>query len=157
MAGRTYTVAQQLVGALPARLTGAAPAGIEFSTELLHITLGQRRVVEALLSSQHAMTYGRVAARLGIGLGTVYTHLRRLRERSPELYAEVMTLRRQQLEARHTLAVWRAQYHSDQWHRAQSARRHYRLFGCWPHERKFYKQLGRLDLLEALRRSRGYR
>lgn len=122
-----------------------------------HITPGQRRVVAALLSSQHAMTYEGVADQLGIGLGTVYTHLRRLRERSPELYDEVMAMRRAQLAARHTLAVWRAQAHSDHWHRAQSARRHYRLFGCWPHERKFYKQLGRPDLLEALRRSRGYR
>lgn len=122
-----------------------------------HITPGQRRVVEALLESQHAMTYGGVAARLGIGLGTVYTHLRRLRTRSPELYDQVMAIRRKQLDARHTLALWRAQMHSDRWHRAQSARRHYRRFGCWPHERKFYKQLGRLDLLEALRHSRGYR
>lgn len=126
------------------------------SSEQFHITPGQRRVVESLLSSKHAVTYGGVAARLGISVGTVYTHLRRLRLRSPTLYEAVMDIRRHQLEARHVLAVWRAQMHSDQWHRAQSARRHYRRFGCWPHERKFYKQVGRLDFLAALRRSRGY-
>ena len=54
-------------------------------TDEPHITAGQRRVVEVLLSSHHATTYEGVAARLGIGLGTVHTHLRRLRDRSPEL------------------------------------------------------------------------
>jgi transposase len=122
-----------------------------------HITPGQRRVVETLLAASNGTTYAGAAKKLGISLGTVYTHLRRLREGWPELYAEVMSIRREQLAIRHTQALWRARRHSDHWHRAQSARRHYRLFGCWPRERKFYQQLGRPDLLEASRRSRGYR
>jgi hypothetical protein len=65
------------------------------------ITPGQRRVVEALLSSSYGKTYPAVAKELGVGLGTVHTHLRRLRTRWPELYDEIMAVRRGQLQARH--------------------------------------------------------
>jgi DNA-binding CsgD family transcriptional regulator len=121
-----------------------------------HLTPGQRRVAEALLGSPRGNTYVGVAAALGISLGTVYTQLRRLRDAWPELYAEIMAIRGEQLANRHSAALWRARAHSQQWHRAQSARRHYRRFGCWPSERRLYKQLGRLDLLAAWKRSRGF-
>jgi hypothetical protein len=90
------------------------------------ITPGQRRVVEMLLGSERGRTYEGVARELGIGIGTVHTHLHRLRQRSPQLYREIMAVRRSQLEARHEIALINAAYHSQQWHRLQSARRYYR-------------------------------
>ena len=119
------------------------------------ISPGQRRVVEALLSSSHGKTYPAVAKELGIGLGTVHTHLRRRRVRWPELYEEIMAIRHGQLQARHEVALINAAFHSEQWHRRQSARRYYRRFGAWPREVKFYRQIGRVDFLRALPRSRG--
>jgi methyl coenzyme M reductase subunit C-like uncharacterized protein (methanogenesis marker protein 7) len=56
-------------------------------------------------------------------------------------------MRRSQLEARHKIALMNAAYRSQRWHRMQSARRYYRRFGAWPHEVKFYRQIGRLDFL----------
>lgn len=121
-----------------------------------HITPGQRRVIQSLLGRDEGRTYAAVAVSLRISIGTVYTHLRRLRLREPELYRAIMNIRRQQLETRHAGAARRAAAHSDAWHGKQSARRHCRHFGVWPHEVKLYRQLGRLDFLEALRRSRGF-
>jgi hypothetical protein len=112
--------------------------------------------VEALIGIAEGRTYQGTALELGVHVGTVYRHLGRLRQRWPELYVEVMRIRAMQLERRHAAAVARAEARSASWQRRQAARRHRRLFGVWPHERKFYKQIGRLDFLEALRRSRGY-
>jgi hypothetical protein len=111
------------------------------------ITTGQRRVVEALLGLAEGQTYEGTARALGLHVGTVYTHLARLRRAWPELYIEVMAIRASQLGARHHAAMARAAARSADWHRRQAARRHYRRFGVWPHERKFYKRSGRVDFL----------
>ena len=121
-----------------------------------HITPGQLRVVRALLLPPHGRTYAGAAAALSVSVGTVYVQLRRLRCREPELYDAFMAIRQDQLTRRHERALRRAELHSREWHRKKSARRYFYRFGVWPHEAKLYRQLGRLDLLEVLRRSRGY-
>jgi hypothetical protein len=58
-----------------------------------------------------------VATNLGLGLGTVHQHLRRIRLRHPTVYSALMKLRARQLAARHRRAVARAKAHSKRWHR----------------------------------------
>jgi len=60
---------------------------------------GQRRVVRAV-AGQPGATYPDLARALGIHLGTLHTHLRRVREWEGELYAELMAIRRRALAAR---------------------------------------------------------
>ncbi len=48
-------------------------------TSLAGLPLGQRRVVIALIAETEALTYRQVADLLEIQVGTVYTHLRRIR------------------------------------------------------------------------------
>ncbi len=96
---------------------------------------GRARVALALVVGRDAPTYPEVAARLGLGLGTVHTHLRRLRERHPEVYAAVLAERARQLARRHTAALARDEAHSRHWHRKQANRRYYARFGYWPWER----------------------
>ena len=55
----------------------------------------------------------------------VHTHLRRLRDRRPEVYAALMAERVRGLAERHAEAVKRAQAHSRAWHRKQANRRYY--------------------------------
>lgn len=96
---------------------------------------GQRRVAEALVGGEVAKTYPAVAEELGIHVGSVYRHLRRLRQRRPETYAELVALRRRQLDERHRGAVKRAAEHSARWHKKQANRRYHDRFGMWPWER----------------------
>jgi len=86
---------------------------------------GRARVALALVLTRAAPTYPEVAARLGLGVGTVHTHLRRLRERHPDLYAAVMAERARQLVRRHAAALARDAAHSKRWHRKQANRRFY--------------------------------
>jgi hypothetical protein len=67
--------------------------------QIATLPTGQRRVVEALL---------------GIHLGTVHTHLQRVRSGHPELYATIMARRADQLEARRRRSAPRAMEHSRQ-------------------------------------------
>ena len=62
---------------------------------------GRRRVALALVGSEEAPTYPEVAAGLGIHLGTVHQHLRRIRLQHPVVYYAVMTERSRQLVERH--------------------------------------------------------
>ena len=48
---------------------------------------GRRRVAMALLADPAGRTYQAVAAQLGVRLGTVHQHLRRIRQRHPEVHA----------------------------------------------------------------------
>ena len=84
---------------------------------------GRRRVAQALIADSASQTYPAVAAQLGIHLGTVHQHLRRLRLRHPQVYAVVMAERARQLAQRHERAVLRAAAHSEAWHRKQAKRR----------------------------------
>jgi DNA-binding transcriptional ArsR family regulator len=98
---------------------------------------GPRLTTSAYLTSgQGGRTYCEVAEVLGLGLGSVYVHLRRLRLCEPAVYILVMAERRRQLANRHEEALSRAAAHSNAWHRAQSARRYFYRFGHWPWERR---------------------
>ncbi len=96
---------------------------------------GRARVALALVMGRDTPTYPAVAARLVIGLGTVHTHLRRLRERHPDLYTAVMAERARQLARRHKDALTRDEAHSRRWHRKQANRRFYACYRYWPWER----------------------
>jgi hypothetical protein len=84
---------------------------------------GRRRVAQALLADPGSRTYPAVAARLGIHLGTVHQHLRRIRLRHPPVYVVFMAERARQLAQRHQRAMARATAHSEEWHRKQAKRR----------------------------------
>ena len=100
---------------------------------------GQRRVAEALLEGKEARTYGGVAERLELSIGTVYEHLRRVRLNHPELYAALMSHRREQLEQRHTAALAKDAAHSKRYFKRRANRRYYERFGYWPWERYVHK------------------
>ncbi len=95
---------------------------------------GRAGVALALVAGRDAPTYPEVAARLGIGVGTVHTHLRRLRERHPEIAVAVMAERARQLGRRHEAALARDEAHSRQWHRKRANRRYHARYGRWPWE-----------------------
>ncbi len=96
---------------------------------------GRARVALALIVPRDAPTYPEVAARLGIGLGTVHTHLKRLRTGHPDVYAAVMAERAQSLTRRHREALARDAAHSRRWQHRQAHRRCYARYGYWPWER----------------------
>ena len=65
----------------------------DLADRLAELPPAQRRVAEALVGGDQARTYGDVAAVLGVSVGTVHTHLRRVRERHPDVYAVLMAAR----------------------------------------------------------------
>jgi DNA-directed RNA polymerase specialized sigma24 family protein len=77
---------------------------------------GRRRVAMALVADDRGRTYPQVAAKLGVSLGTVHQHLRRIRLRHREVWAAVIKERARQLRARHRRALARAKAHSKRWH-----------------------------------------
>jgi hypothetical protein len=83
---------------------------------LATLPAGQYRVAMALIADRSARTYPAVAAELGIHLGTVHQHLRRIRHQHPGIYAELMKERARQLAERHRKAIARAKAHSREWH-----------------------------------------
>lgn len=91
-------------------------------------------MVTALLADS-AVTYQDVAASAGVTVGTVHTHLRRVRELAPDLWELVAVERQRLLELRHEAAQLRAAAHSRQWFRRQANRRYRERFGRWPWER----------------------
>ena len=81
--------------------------------DLSPLPQGQRTAVEALIGGgTQARTYLEAAELAGMSLGTVKTHLRRVRQRHPQLYKAIRRVRRSQLAVRHRLAVMNAQGHS---------------------------------------------
>ena len=74
-----------------------------------------RRVALALVSGEDAPTYPEIAAALGLHLGTVHAHLRRIRLLHPEVWEAIMAERHRQLAERHAAAVGRAEAHSREW------------------------------------------
>lgn len=119
--------------ATPKRTESAGQAAL--LAALGTLPTGRARVALALVLTREAPTYPEVAARLGLGVGTVHTHLRRLRERHPDVYAAVMTERARQLAQRHKDALLRDAAHSRLWHRKQANRRYHARYGYWPWER----------------------
>src|SRR5687767_13033317 len=83
---------------------------------LARLSAGQRRIADALLVFP-APTYTEVAESLGLHLGTVHTHLRRIRNADPEGYKRIMQERRIGLLVRHETALNRAEAHSQRWWR----------------------------------------
>jgi hypothetical protein len=101
----------------------------------LELPPGQARVALGLLClPDDPVSYRDVAAGLGIHVGTVYTHLRRLRNRHPDLYGRLMTERRQQLAARHLAVVAERRARSLHWGRRRYAAQYRRQHGKWPWE-----------------------
>jgi len=109
----------------------------DFDGDLAQLPVGQRRVALALIDGEDAPTYAQVAQRLGLHLGTVHTHLRRIRQQHPDIYAALMQHRRQQLAHRHQAAVRRARLRlrTSRPPSAKAMLRHYRKTGRWPWER----------------------
>ena len=82
---------------------------------LASLPIGRRRVAMALLAEDCGCTYDAVAKRLGVHVGTVYQHLRRIRLRHPHVYAALMSKRARQLAERHRRAGERADAHTQAW------------------------------------------
>jgi transposase len=82
---------------------------------LATLPIGRRRVATALLAEDCGCTYDAVAKRLGVHVGTVYQHLRRIRMRHPNVYDALMSERARQLAERHRRACARAEAHSGVW------------------------------------------
>ena len=64
---------------------------------------GQRRAVEALIGEGVARTYPEAARLAGMSQGTLLTHINRVRQRHPKLYAAIRQVRLAQLAVRHEL------------------------------------------------------
>lgn len=107
--------------------------------DLTLLPKGQQRVAEALIGGREARTYGEVAGQLGLSVGTVYEHLRRIRLNHPELYAALMAVRRGQLERRHEAALAKDAAHSKRYFKRKANLRYYQRFGYWPWERYVHK------------------
>ena len=86
--------------------SSAPPTPDALRAALRSLPPGQRRVVQAIARRPGA-TYPDLARGLGLHLGTLHTHLRRVREWEPALYAELLAIRRRALAARQA-ARWRA-------------------------------------------------
>ena len=96
---------------------------------------GQARVVLGLLClPEDPVTYGDIADAFEIHLGTVHTHLRRVRVRHPTLYDAVMAERRRQLAARHHAVLTKRRERSLRWGRRRYAARYRQSHGRWPWE-----------------------
>ena len=92
---------------------------------------GQARAVEALIGAGRDRTYPAAAEAAGISLGTLYTHLRRVRCNHPKLYAAIRKVRKAQLAIRHRQAVANARAHSRAYFRRMSRSQIYLLSGYW--------------------------
>jgi transposase len=108
-------------------------------TDLSPLTPGQQRVVSALLNARkHTPTYEGVAKKLGVSPGTVYSHLKRVREGHPELYQTIMLERKHQLSYRHRKALARAKANSRAYFRRKRNREYKAKYGYYPWERGSY-------------------
>jgi hypothetical protein len=96
-----------------------------FSLLTTTLPIGQYRVAKALIADTSARTYSAVAAELGMHLGTVHQHMRRIRLQRPNVYAAIMKERGRQLAARHRRALARARAHTQAWYEIAS-----RVGGC---------------------------
>jgi len=78
---------------------------------------GQSRAVAALISGERARTYPEAAKVAEMSLGTLYTHLRRVKRNHPEVYEKVIRVRKAQLAVRHHNALSNAKAHTRAWFR----------------------------------------
>ena len=86
--------------------------------DIKHIKLlpdGQLRAVVGLIGGDGARTYKQASVIADMSLGTLYTHLRRIRIKHPKLYGAIYKERKNQLKVRHREAVGRARDHTRQY------------------------------------------
>jgi hypothetical protein len=94
---------------------------------------GQARVAIGLLCSpEDPVAYSEIASAFGINIGTVHTHMRRIRRRRPDLYIEIMAERRRQLSVRHEAVEAERRRRSLLWVRRRRAGAYRREHGVWP-------------------------
>ena len=72
--------------------------------QIIDLPKGQQRVAILLVHGK-GTTYRGVAEALGVSIGTVYTHLKRIRDDHPMTYAALMAYRQKQLERQDAEAV----------------------------------------------------
>ena len=126
-------------------LSAFAPSCEELDLEALRLRLridlppGQGAIAQALLVDTpefeppgRPITYDVVALALGIQVTTVREHLRRIRQRHPELHAELMAERHRRLDRWHADVALRRRERSRRWGRHLWARRYKALHGVWP-------------------------
>jgi hypothetical protein len=99
-----------------ARLVMKGRSGGSIERILSILPAAQNRVAKALIAGPEAKTYT-FTAELGVQIGTIHQHLRRIRNRHPEVYSALMVVRRQQLTERHERALGRAREHDAWWFR----------------------------------------
>jgi hypothetical protein len=83
--------------------------------DIRHIKLlpdGQLRAVVGLIGGDGARTYKEASVIADMSLGTLYTHLRRIRINHPVLHKAIYKERKNQLKVRHREAVGRARDHT---------------------------------------------
>jgi len=95
--------------------------------DLSELPHGQRRAIEALIGDGIDQTYTQAAKIAGMAEGTLLTHVNRVRQNHPELYAEVRKVRLAQLGVRHRFAMQNARDHSRRYFRRRARNR--RLYG----------------------------
>jgi hypothetical protein len=96
---------------------------------------GQARVILGLLClPEDPISYDEIAEAFQIHLGTVHTHMRRVRVGHPELYRSVMLERRRQLGARHRAVLEERRERALRWGRRRYAARYRQTHGRWPWE-----------------------
>jgi len=102
---------------------------------LASLPMQQRWAIVALVSGG-GRTYPDAARLAGMSLGTMLTHINRVRENHPDIYEAVRAVRLAQLAARHEAALRRDEARSLEWFHMKGARRYRRRFGWWPWERR---------------------
>lgn len=103
---------------------------------LERLTVGQQRTVTSLLKGK---TYQGVADTLGVSVGTVHRQLKRIRDKHPSLYQDIMTVRKEQLAQRHKQALKRAKEHSKRYFRKKYNYEYMLKYGYYPWERWMYQ------------------
>ena len=98
-------------------------------SDVIHLPEGQYRAVVGLVGGNEARTYLVASQIAEISLGTLYTHLARVRRNHPGLYAAVLKVRKAQLKQCHRDAVTRAREYSRQYFR--NMRKHQRVLLGW--------------------------
>ena len=73
---------------------------------------GQHRAIRALIGGKMARTYPEAARIAGMSLGTILTHVNRVRRMRPKLYQRIREVRLAQLNYRHEDALEAARAHS---------------------------------------------
>ena len=88
--------------------------------DLSQLPPGQRRAVEAFIGGGTARTYPETAKIAGVSLGTVKTHLHRIKYNHPAVYSAVRSVRESQLAVRHEIALENTKQHSRAYFRRQN-------------------------------------